>query len=267
LSSRGGAGGDLDDGRAVCRGQRLHAGDVGDVRQPGVQGAQRGRIGRGAGLGDQQQRPVEARAEAGGPSPDPHGYMPLLTWYVPSQDDANVYDFVGAERDRRPADMAGQRPGSVSRPKPRVYELAAEFNVDSKAVMDELKQMGEFVRSASSVVEHPVAQSSGNSSIRRRIADPVPPVSWPRPIPTDRAQRGWLAEMAEIPLDTAAGCRTARWSSRIGGGSGEPRREVSSLGPRLGRGSRQNPALPVRSWRALTTEIPTTPRHRPSSAA
>ena len=97
--------------------------------------------------------------EADGPSSDPPGYVPLLAWYVPSQDDANVYVFAGAERDfRRTADMAGQRPGSAGRPKPRVYELAAEFNVDSKVVMDQLKEMGEFVRSASSVVEHPVAQ-------------------------------------------------------------------------------------------------------------
>ena len=97
--------------------------------------------------------------EADGPSSDPPGYVPLLAWYVPSQDDANVYVFAGAERDfRRTADMAGQRPGSAGLPKPRVYELAAEFNVDSKVVMDQLKEMGEFVRSASSVVEHPVAQ-------------------------------------------------------------------------------------------------------------
>ena len=82
----------------------------------------------------------------------------LLAWYVPSQDDANVYVFAGAERDLRRADPAGQRPGSAGRPKPRVYELAAEFNVGSKAVMDQLKEMGEFVRSASSIVEHPVAQ-------------------------------------------------------------------------------------------------------------
>lgn len=97
--------------------------------------------------------------EAGGPSPDPSGYVPLLAWYVPSQDDANVYVFAGAERDRRQTpDAAGQRPDSARRPKPRVYELAAEFNVDGKAVMDQLKQMGEFVRSASSVIERPVAQ-------------------------------------------------------------------------------------------------------------
>jgi translation initiation factor IF-2 len=41
--------------------------------------------------------------------------------------------------------------------KPRVYELAAEFGVESKAIMDRLKEMGEFVRSASSTVEHLIA--------------------------------------------------------------------------------------------------------------
>ena len=97
--------------------------------------------------------------EADAPSSDPPGYVPLLAWYVPSQDDANVYVFAGAERDlRRQADPAGQRPGNAGRPKPRVYELAAEFNVESKAVMDQLMQMGEFIGSASSIVEHPVAQ-------------------------------------------------------------------------------------------------------------
>ena len=34
--------------------------------------------------------------------------------------------------------------------KVRVYELAKEFGVESKAVMVKLQEMGEFVRSASS---------------------------------------------------------------------------------------------------------------------
>ena len=57
-----------------------------------------------------------------------------------------------------PGRPGGTTTGEAGRPKPRVYELAAEFNVGSKAVMDQLKEMGEFVRSASSIVEHPVAQ-------------------------------------------------------------------------------------------------------------
>src|ERR1700684_1126510 len=39
-----------------------------------------------------------------------------------------------------------------------VYELAKEFGVESKAVMDKLKEMGEFVRSASSTIEAPVVR-------------------------------------------------------------------------------------------------------------
>lgn len=42
--------------------------------------------------------------------------------------------------------------------KVRVYELAKEFGVEAKAVMDEMKEMGEFVRSASSTVDAPVVR-------------------------------------------------------------------------------------------------------------
>jgi hypothetical protein len=42
--------------------------------------------------------------------------------------------------------------------KTRIHELAEEFGVESKAVMDQLKEMGEFVRSASATVEAPVVR-------------------------------------------------------------------------------------------------------------
>ena len=42
--------------------------------------------------------------------------------------------------------------------KVRVYELAKEFGVESKAVMVKLQEMGEFVRSASSTIEAPVVR-------------------------------------------------------------------------------------------------------------
>ncbi len=42
--------------------------------------------------------------------------------------------------------------------KARVHELAKEFGVPSKNVLDALKEMGEFVKSASSTVEAPVAR-------------------------------------------------------------------------------------------------------------
>ena len=43
-------------------------------------------------------------------------------------------------------------------PKARVYELAKELGVDSKTVLSKLEAMGEFVKSASSTVEPPVAR-------------------------------------------------------------------------------------------------------------
>ena len=49
--------------------------------------------------------------------------------------------------------------------KVRVYELAKELGVESKALMAKLNEMGEFVRSASSTIEPPVV---------RRLRDAVP---------------------------------------------------------------------------------------------
>lgn len=42
--------------------------------------------------------------------------------------------------------------------KQRVYELAKDLGVDSKAVLEKLKDMGEFVKSASSTIEAPVVR-------------------------------------------------------------------------------------------------------------
>ncbi|MFZ2429085.1 MAG: translation initiation factor IF-2 N-terminal domain-containing protein, partial [Propioniciclava sp.] len=42
--------------------------------------------------------------------------------------------------------------------KVRVYELAKEFGLESKEVLTVLKDMGEFVRSASSTIEPPVVR-------------------------------------------------------------------------------------------------------------
>jgi translation initiation factor IF-2-like protein len=97
--------------------------------------------------------------EADSPASGATGTVPLLACYLPSQDDAGVYVFAGVERDlRRSTESVQSRSGTAGRAKPRVYELAAEFGVESKTVMAKLQEMGEFVRSAASTVEHPVAQ-------------------------------------------------------------------------------------------------------------
>src|SRR5262252_1026504 len=53
--------------------------------------------------------------------------------------------------------MSRAEAGSVVA-KVRVYELAKEFGVESKAVMAKLQEMGEFVRSPSSTIEAPVVR-------------------------------------------------------------------------------------------------------------
>jgi Translation initiation factor IF-2, N-terminal region len=69
-----------------------------------------------------------------------------------------TYVFAGVERDAwRMHTGLLLPPGGALAKKPRVYELAAEFGVESKAIMVKLQQMGEFVRSASSTVEHLIA--------------------------------------------------------------------------------------------------------------
>src|SRR6266568_660882 len=62
--------------------------------------------------------------------------------------------------------------------KVRVYELAKEFGVESKAVMAKLQEMGEFVRSASSTIEAPVVRRlkeafAGQAAAAKAAADQV----------------------------------------------------------------------------------------------
>src|SRR3954452_22109635 len=70
--------------------------------------------------------------------------------------------------------------------KPRVHELAKELGVDSKTVLAKLKEMGEFVKSASSTVEAPVARrlrgalDAPNGSAAP-AAPPAPAPSAPKP--------------------------------------------------------------------------------------
>ena len=81
-------------------------------------------------------------------------------------------------------------------PKARVYELAKELGVDSKTVLNKLEAMGEFVKSASSTVEPPVARKlrnafasneQGNASESKKPAvpakKPAAPAASPTPAP------------------------------------------------------------------------------------
>ncbi|MBX9247124.1 translation initiation factor IF-2 N-terminal domain-containing protein, partial [Actinotalea ferrariae] len=66
--------------------------------------------------------------------------------------------------------------------KVRVYELAKELGVESKAIMAKLNELGEFVRSASSTIEPPVVRKlrdaypagSQEQAPRKPAARPAP---------------------------------------------------------------------------------------------
>ncbi|WP_442934575.1 translation initiation factor IF-2 [Micromonospora sp. CPCC 205739] len=82
--------------------------------------------------------------------------------------------------------------------KARVHELAKELGVESKTVLAKLKEMGEFVKSASSTVEAPVARrlrgafvaSAGGSAAPAAPAAAAPsPAPTPTPSPTPGAPR------------------------------------------------------------------------------
>ncbi|MGW9482284.1 translation initiation factor IF-2 N-terminal domain-containing protein, partial [Streptomyces diastaticus] len=73
--------------------------------------------------------------------------------------------------------------------KVRVYELAKEFGVESKAVMAKLQELGEFVRSASSTIEAPVVRKltdafqQGNGGGKAAPKPGAPRKAAPKPTP------------------------------------------------------------------------------------
>ncbi|MDT0402301.1 MULTISPECIES: translation initiation factor IF-2 [Streptomyces] len=78
--------------------------------------------------------------------------------------------------------------------KVRVYELAKEFGVESKAVMAKLQELGEFVRSASSTIEAPVVRKltdafqQGGGSGKSAAKPGAPRKAAPRPAAPSPAQ-------------------------------------------------------------------------------
>ncbi|WP_019871224.1 translation initiation factor IF-2 [Salinispora oceanensis] len=76
--------------------------------------------------------------------------------------------------------------------KARVHELAKELGVESKTVLAKLKEMGEFVKSASSTVEAPVARRLRNAFVNSAgsPAPAAPPAATPpTPTPTPTPSR------------------------------------------------------------------------------
>jgi hypothetical protein len=91
--------------------------------------------------------------------------------------------------------------------KPRVHELAKELGVTSQDVMAKLKEMGEFVKSAASTLEPPVAQRLRECFPHRpRPTSPqgqprvMPALPHPEPSAVQRSIRDLLREAASDPL-------------------------------------------------------------------
>ncbi|HUB22252.1 MAG TPA: translation initiation factor IF-2 [Streptosporangiaceae bacterium] len=101
--------------------------------------------------------------------------------------------------------------------KVRVYELAKEFGVESKAVMDQLKEMGEFVRSASSTIEAPVV---------RRLKEAFATTAAPQDQKDQQAARSRTA-----PRDGAGPADGARSQTGAGPRSGGTARDDGRAGP------------------------------------
>src|SRR5258706_8260257 len=75
--------------------------------------------------------------------------------------------------------------------KARVHELAKEFGVESKTVLAKLQEMGEYVKSASSTVEAPVARrlrASLEASGSIPSATPTPVVAASAPSAVNAAE-------------------------------------------------------------------------------
>ncbi|MCE3276175.1 MAG: infB, partial [Propionibacteriaceae bacterium] len=101
--------------------------------------------------------------------------------------------------------------------KVRVYELAKELGVESKTVLSMLKDMGEFVRSASSTVEAPVERrlkeklasepppapkKTAKKAAATKTADAAPAA--PEPAPVKVAAEAPVKVAAEAPVKVAA---------------------------------------------------------------
>ncbi len=78
--------------------------------------------------------------------------------------------------------------------KARVYEVAKELGIDSKTALAKLQEMGEFVKSASSTIESPVA---------RKLRDAYPDAPAEAPAKKVAAKKAAAKEAAPSPADGA----------------------------------------------------------------
>ncbi|MGN6502149.1 MAG: translation initiation factor IF-2 [Pseudolysinimonas sp.] len=92
---------------------------------------------------------------------------------------------------------------------PRVHEVAAELGIDSKIALDKLKDMGEFVKSASSSIAPPVARKLKAALEADGIKPPAAPAAKPAAKPAPAPAPAPAAEAPAAPAQPAAPAASA----------------------------------------------------------
>ena len=118
--------------------------------------------------------------------------------------------------------------------KPRVYELAKVLNVDSKTVLEKLKDMGEFVKSASSTIEPPVARRLKAEFAKDNAKGDSKPVQQRRPAAPSAPASGRSRTSGIACLGTSAGSDSGCTDTASAG-----RRTPRHADPRPPRSERQ----------------------------
>jgi len=85
----------------------------------------------------------------------------------------------------------------------RVYELAKELGIDSKALVTKLGEMGEFVRSPSSTIEAPVVRKVREAFPKTEAAAPAPATPKTAPAKPAPAAPAAPAPLAAAPVAPA----------------------------------------------------------------
>lgn len=136
--------------------------------------------------------------------------------------------------------------------KKRVYELAKEFGVDSKTVLERLKSMGEFVKSASSTVEAPVVRrlqtalaADGMKSAKANDQNSAKPAAKPAAKPTAKPTAKPVADNSKAkPQPTAVVNHPAQPAQSTRNASAKPSAEREHDIPKPSAGARPRPQHP-----------------------
>lgn len=165
--------------------------------------------------------------------------------------------------------------------KTRVHELAKEFGVESKFVLEKLKEMGEFVKSASSTVEPPVemrfkkqygdelkaaaasAPAADTAPAEKPAAKKAAPKPGPKPAPAPAATEPEAPAAAAAPVETPAEAPAEAPAETAAPAAAEPAAPAARPGPRPG------PKAPVAEPKAppAEPEAPAAPAAKAPSPA